>query len=554
MPWTLYRYILRDILKLLVLSTAVLVFIIGFAAAIKPLSDGLLGPAGLMKFVFFSMPTMLTLALPFAAAFASTMVFCRLTADNEIIACSSCGISYRTILLPILVLGLVLTLGLFFMSNWVIPRFYILAQEQLQQDMIKVLVSQVHKRQPVQLDDNTMLYADAADDTQTPPTIPGSTIQPTKLIILKGAAVGKFGEDGTIVREGTAEQADVYLFRERGQTWVSIRFRNVMMYDAESEKGHLAFLEHSDLAPIALPNPVRDRPRFMSWPELRELGREPERYDKVRERKATLAETIAGEQLLRMIETAVTGASTKGVMLRAAGEDQRYQVIAPTITREAHGLALSSTVASPVRVLFYSGGVRAREMQAKSGTITVDNDANEKEPRVRITLQNVVTTDLWTSRQGAERTNVSLPRVGWMDPLTGNLGELSIKELVKRGRGGFETSTPVQVDCDKLEYEIARLGRRIVVQLHERAAAAVSCALVLIFGATISMKMRGGMPLAVYFWSFMLALVAVIIGRTGGNLINDPEHGMALGLLVMWTGNILIGGIFTAVYLKLAKN
>ncbi|MCE9591932.1 MAG: LptF/LptG family permease [Planctomycetes bacterium] len=554
MPWTLYRYILRDIIRLLVLSTTVLVFVIGFAAAIKPLSDGLLGPAGLVKFILFSTPTMLALALPFAAAFASTMVFCRLTADNEILACSSVGISYRTLLLPVLALGLVLTLGLFFMSNWVIPRFFVLAQQQLEHDMIKVLVNQVQKRQTVSLNRDTVLYADKADDSQPPPVIPGSTIQPTKLVILSGAAAGKYGADGKIVREGTAEQADVYLFHDEGQTWVMMRFKNAMVYDAESEQGHFAVVDHWDLPPVALPNPVRDKPRFMSWPELRELGHEPERFDEVRERKAKLAETIAGEQLLQLIESAMANSGGRGVTFLAAGENQKYQFSTPMLKRDGNAVRL---VAAPVKVTYFSGGLRKREMQAKSATLSVETSDEDIEPRVRITLQHVTTSDVWTAQQGGERVSYALERVNWPQPLAAGLKALNINDLYSRARdphGPFHLSTPVQISADALELSIAKLRRRIIVQVHERAASAVSCALVLLMGAVLSMRMRGGLPLVVYFWSFMLALLAVIIGRSGGNLTGNPSAGLIWGLLAMWVGNIIIGVVFTGVYLKLVKN
>ena len=96
MPWTLYWYILRDLLKLLALATAVLVLVISAAVAIKPLSDGLLGPVALVKFILYTMPTTLQFALPFGAAFASTIVFNRMAADNEIVACSASGMSYLT--------------------------------------------------------------------------------------------------------------------------------------------------------------------------------------------------------------------------------------------------------------------------------------------------------------------------------------------------------------------------------------------------------------------------------------------------------------------------
>src|SRR4051794_40448386 len=115
MPWTLYRYILRELLRVLALSGTVLVVLVGFAVAIKPLSDGMLGPWSLVKFVAFTIPTVVGFVLPFAAAFSGTMVFSRMAADNEIIACRASGMSYPTMMLPVFALGLVLTLSLFFL-------------------------------------------------------------------------------------------------------------------------------------------------------------------------------------------------------------------------------------------------------------------------------------------------------------------------------------------------------------------------------------------------------------------------------------------------------
>lgn len=66
MPWTLYRYILRELLKVLVLTTTVLVVVLSFGAAVGPMADGLLGPVTLVKFVLYTMPTVLGFALPFA--------------------------------------------------------------------------------------------------------------------------------------------------------------------------------------------------------------------------------------------------------------------------------------------------------------------------------------------------------------------------------------------------------------------------------------------------------------------------------------------------------
>ncbi|MEM8496259.1 MAG: LptF/LptG family permease, partial [Planctomycetota bacterium] len=147
MPLTLYRYIAWELFKLLALSTTVLVLVISFAATIKPLSDGLLSPWAMVKFIGYTAPTMLTFALPFSGAFAATLLFIRLASDNEVQACAASGISYRSILFPVAAIGLALTMGLFFMANYVIPGFYRGAARTIEADVMTMLVGRLNEDQ-----------------------------------------------------------------------------------------------------------------------------------------------------------------------------------------------------------------------------------------------------------------------------------------------------------------------------------------------------------------------------------------------------------------------
>ena len=45
MPWTLYRYILKDLLRVIGLTTLILVTVIAFGATIKPLANDALDQA-----------------------------------------------------------------------------------------------------------------------------------------------------------------------------------------------------------------------------------------------------------------------------------------------------------------------------------------------------------------------------------------------------------------------------------------------------------------------------------------------------------------------------
>ena len=72
MPWRLYRYMLLDMLRQFALTAAVLVIVIAFGAAIKPLSnDSLISPIDAAIFVGYAMIPMLQFALSIRSSICS---------------------------------------------------------------------------------------------------------------------------------------------------------------------------------------------------------------------------------------------------------------------------------------------------------------------------------------------------------------------------------------------------------------------------------------------------------------------------------------------------
>jgi len=139
----------------------VIVTVLSFFVAIKPLSDGYLDAVSLVKFVIYTVPTVLAFALPFAGAFAATLVFLRLAADNEITACAASGISYFRVLLPVIGLGIVLMAVLLYMSNFVIPGYYKKATKTAQADALTMIESRLNQGLPVTFGEY-VLYAESA--------------------------------------------------------------------------------------------------------------------------------------------------------------------------------------------------------------------------------------------------------------------------------------------------------------------------------------------------------------------------------------------------------
>ncbi len=563
MPWTLYRYFLKDVVRVLLLAAAVLVVLMSFGAAIKPLTDGLLGPQGLMRFLFYSAPTFLGFVLPFAGAFAATLVFSRLAGDNEITACTASGISYASILFPIAALGLALTMGLFYLSNWVVPRFYAATASVIEQDITRVIVTTIQKGQPVTLDDlsKSVLYADAATEIEPEPVDEGQ-VQPTRQIVLNKVVFAQRDEEGQVSGDYSAERADVFLYHQQAQSYAIVVLRNFAQYDAVRGQfdARAAQIAEVALPPVKLRSPLRDNPKFLSLPEIRKLYREPERFDRIRELKLDLARAIAGEQLMQAIAATIEPESGEpgAALLQGPRRAEQYRVTAPSARRTPNGLRLQGNPQQPVRIEYIYRGEVARILTSTSALITVEPGNIDQEPLIVTQMTEVKVTDPRIGGPGTEHRQFELPRCRWPHRIAGSLLEsASLDELGTAAsdpslqRGGRD----IRHVAFELNKERTKLTRRVVAQLHERAASAIACPLLLLLGAVLSMKLRTSQTLVVFFWSCILAFVTVIIINAGRHMAEDTSFATIIpGLSLLWSGNLLLAVVVGAAYCVLARN
>lgn len=555
MPWTIYRYILWDLIKLLLLTTVVLVTVISFAAAIKPMSDGLLSAAALAKFVAYTTPTMLAFALPFAGAFAATIVFLRLAADNEITAMSASGISYGSILAPVLGLGVVLTITLFYLSNFVIPSFYRAAAQTVEADVMQLLVSNLNQNRPFDMDE-AVLYADSA--TQRPLSREeilyiGGEVPPSQLIELTGVAVGQIERGGRVRGDVTAERANVLVFRDDDRSWVDILCRNVMRYDEPTDQ--LFFSERFDIGPIELPTPLKDQPEFLSWRDLQRLKDEPERVGDIAEMKRKLADELAAERLRILLQASLTQGDGAVRMVGLSGGEE-YVIRSPQVRSRPGRVELRDEKGRPVLVEAFSNGRPTRRYEATAGTMSIFAGGAGEQPGAMIELEHVKVFAPGETEPATERAVLPLPSMAWPEPVVRqDLQQLDYKALIELSeQPPFNASESVGAAARGLGWEIVELAYRVEGQKHQRAATAVSCLLLLLLGAVLSMKLKSQTPLVVYFWSFALAIITLIIIHTGTNLAGSAKYPLIAALGTLWLGNVILAVVVGVVYCRLARN
>jgi lipopolysaccharide export system permease protein len=555
MAWTLYRYILWDLLKLLVISASVLVTVISFAAAIKPLSDGLLSAGSLLKFVGYTAPTMLAFVLPFAGAFASTLVFLRLAGDNEVTAMSASGLSYASILAPVFVLGIALTMGLLYLSNFVIPTFYRAAAQTLERDLLSVLVTRLNQNQPYSFG-GYVVFADQAvqrDLTPQERVLFGDN-PPSNLVQLGGVAVGRLEESGRLRHEAAATVANVLVFRGPEDSSVMLGLANAMRTD---DRGGLGWVESAFYGPFELPTPMRDRTEFFSWRQLRELRDAPERYGDIRRAREHLADTLAVEmlRLLLLDHLGERGTDPQAMLLGVRG-DQTHVISAPRARRAGQDILLQATQRFPVVFESRTAGQSPRRFEAQSATLRLERTPGAEQPSVLPTLREVRVLYGDDQQPTTEQAELRLDRMVWPTPVVDDeVDRLNAVELVDFARDQrFADSTAVAAADRHLTEQILRVAYRITGQKHERVASAIACLLVLLLGALLSMRYRNQMSLVVYFWAFALAIITVIVINTGNNLARDLRYPLYAGLGLMWSANVILAVIAAALYCRVARN
>ena len=121
---TLSRYVLKEHGWPFVLGFVLILFILLIDVVLQTmdqvLSKGLTLLAAL-QLLLFNLAWIVALAVPMAVLIAVLMAFARLAADGEIIAAKACGVSFWSLLRPVLVAAFLLTLLMILFNDQVLP-------------------------------------------------------------------------------------------------------------------------------------------------------------------------------------------------------------------------------------------------------------------------------------------------------------------------------------------------------------------------------------------------------------------------------------------------
>ncbi|MGD1974655.1 MAG: LPS export ABC transporter permease LptF [Desulfobacterales bacterium] len=121
----IHRYVLKEMLAPFSLNVFVFTFLFLMTELIKITNwivNYNLSIFSVLTLVFFSMPWFLMFIIPMSVMLAVVLTFLRMSADNEIVALKSCGLSVYGLLPPVLIFSLAGFLVTLFMTLYGVPK------------------------------------------------------------------------------------------------------------------------------------------------------------------------------------------------------------------------------------------------------------------------------------------------------------------------------------------------------------------------------------------------------------------------------------------------
>ncbi|MDD5238608.1 MAG: LptF/LptG family permease, partial [Candidatus Omnitrophica bacterium] len=130
----LRNYFLREFIMPLFLSLGILTFVMILGNLIK-IADLVINKGvdifSVSKIFLFMMPALIKYTLPISALAAVLLSLGRLSSDNEIVAIKASGINIFTLILPLLIVGIILSLILVIFNDRVIPYAHFASRKTL---------------------------------------------------------------------------------------------------------------------------------------------------------------------------------------------------------------------------------------------------------------------------------------------------------------------------------------------------------------------------------------------------------------------------------------
>lgn len=534
---TLFWYLFKDLVRIFLLSAIVIAGIMSFGGLLRPLTQKGLDAIQVAQMWLYLMPAMMTYSLPVAAVFATSMVYGRLAADNELTACRAAGIGYRSICAPAISLGLVSALCSLMFLGYIVPFFSYQVERVIYANVAKVIASEIQR---------THAYSPGggkpgifAQQAYIPPE---SGKDGEQIVVLRQPTIMSYRKDPLRPKLeipsvfSLANEATLYIRQgESNEVEISGVLLKATSF-ARTLGGRPEFgIERLEFGPISYPSPLRQNVKFMDVTRLKDLAAAPEKSNRVKRSMKGYIEQEQRDIIHRKMAEALVLTPEQGYIIDSG---EQYQILAPGASMAPVGRDVVVTPAPGKRIqvlLKRTGGRPVRSFDA--GELRVNVEMDNEYQMVIYTLK-MVDARIRTGDEIVE-TPESQPQVCTtaMPPELQAIQKRTAAEYLspKSPLGGEKR--------DLLRAKIVSLNE-VMAEMHSRASFAVSCLVLVIVGSVLGMQFRSGDFLSAFAVSFIPALLTITLvvsgmqtaGQVSEKTLSNP---IVTAITLIWLGNVL---------------
>jgi len=506
---------LADVLRQFAITAIILVIVIAFGAAIKPLSsDSLLTGWDTMKYLALALVPMLQFALPFAGAFAATIGLHRMAQDNEIKAMAVCGQSYVRLLAPMALFGLLLTLIVALLTQSIIPTFVGKMTVAMSSDLPRLLTNSIRQHAPF-VQGNMIIWAEDIYIIQD---------GDQERMALEHMAVAKIDNSGKANMYLTAAAAVVDVQRINGQTSMLVKFNDSAQWTSNTDgSGLLRGAKEGRLThPIDMPSLTKQRPSSLTRSDLLALRTNPRDYPKVNASALRLELTLAQVHFMDAVNNEFL--KNRSIVCDAATGGREIRIEAKNMTNDIF--------LPPITVTSISGTGETRVLTPKSARFIVEQTESGGIDSVTLQMKNVI---VGAGKVGENvRGELVVPSLRVRDVATESVIETSIPVLLSEAQAN--TTVAIKNATKALLHQLALMEGQIVGRIGQRWAVSLLSLLAIILGSLFAIRFSSDPPLSVYAKVFVPTVVALLLVFSGGQMVRDAREVTGFG--VMWSGNI----------------
>jgi lipopolysaccharide export LptBFGC system permease protein LptF len=556
MSRTLFWYIFLDLFKVFMMTSGALAGIMSFGGMLKPLMAGGMDAAQVAKVLGYLSPAMSAYSFPIAALFAATVVYGRLSADNEIVAARAGGISFLSLSLPAVVLGLIVSLWSILFLCFVVPNFTLKVEKVIYSNTAQIVANMIAQNHQMKIDSDTYLYAQEAM------VVPSSEDAAEQQLVLVGPMIVHYDTDpdDSRLRIPTdfypARQATAYIRQDSADG--AIQFTFTMEEGMRLPRGLAGQatlgIAQAQFGPITAPSLIKDNTKFMVLKDLQTQLKKPWKNPKLARMIDTFVTEDQQSEMARLVEQQLheTG------RMSFTGQDETFRLSVgegTIVTNRGTELLLASPADAPTSISLVQADRSTDPWQARCRSMVLRFD-----PLGDLKLINVnIRMDEVSMTVGGETSLLrTFPRsmTMAMPPSVQKIEAYRTDPARYRVYGPDGTKGQVV-----LSRQMVVLRHDIISELHGRAAFAISCLVLVIVGCVMGMLFKSGNFLTAFAVSFVPALFCITMiiagqrtaGTVGWNNFWHADGSLQTGIALIWSGVGITGALGVGLLWKMQR-